>query len=813
MNMEGKQPKEKKTGNGSTPRVLPIVSGGAPHSPYIIRLSRENGHNPAAMRQALKRELGATDDDLVANFDEQVKEEALMRELKGLDILSLNADEFMEDERDEAPLYIIEDDIFISQEETPVLSLPVAGADAVAPEPAPVAARPTWFARVEEKPTRAPKRVSVSMVFAFVGLAALFILPMKLTGTLMLEAKKADTVMSVGKTGVEHLGAGLALLGASDFSGATSNLSGAARDFAEAKSTIESLPQTLKLAANMLPAQREMLKAANAFTDAGAVTAELLDVTAKAAQEIDNATTLTLTDKLELLSEITKPLAPRMALAAENVGKVSTEDLPASIAGQVATAQSVLPLLADGLSAFTEDADVLTAALGQGATAHYLVVFQNNAELRATGGFIGSYAEVDVRDGALTKVNVPGGGSYSRQGQLTAFVASPEPLTLLNSRWEFQDANWFPDFPTSARKLLWFHEKSGGPTMDGVVAVNATFLEDVLRVTGPLTLKDGTVIDAENVLFTLRQDIDARNADGTTASAPKVIIGDVMQAVMDKTATLDGKSFVALTQTLLQALSARDVQVYFTNDSLMARADKAGWTGRLAQEDADYLMIANSNLGGGKTDLVVGQKVDVATTIAEDGAVEHTVTLTKTHHGIKGAPGMTGLNNVDYVRFYVPKGSQIMGVEGAAIPAASAFEQSEIDLAEDADLAMLQQGRRKDPLTGTDIWEESGKTVFGTYMQTKPGETVELRVTYRSGYRVTGHEYAPLIARALKVVDRAEAVRYGLLVQAQSGVKTRDVAVRVVAPQSWTKMSSVGDDTFRGDHDAYYGIVFERPRQ
>ena len=88
----------------------------------------------------------------------------------------------------------------------------------------------------------------------------------------------------------------------------------------------------------------------------------------------------------------------------------------------------------------------LDSVFGDKQLKRYLIVFQNNNEIRPTGGFMGSFALVDIQKGKILNIDIPGGGTYDLKGQMKKEVEPPLPLQLSNNRWEFQDANWFPDF-------------------------------------------------------------------------------------------------------------------------------------------------------------------------------------------------------------------------------------------------------------------------------------------------------------------------------------------------------------------------------
>ena len=161
-----------------------------------------------------------------------------------------------------------------------------------------------------------------------------------------------------------------------------------------------------------------------------------------------------------------------------------------------------------------------------------LVVFQNNAELRATGGFMGSYAMIKMDKGEVILVDVPSGGTYDFQGTVRKAFASPSPLHLINPVWQFQDANWWPDWQASAEKVAWFYEEGDGATVDYVISVTPTVLENFLRVVGPIMIPDTNpeiLIDHNNVYSKLQ----SRPGDTDTKDSKK-IIGDSLSAVFLK---------------------------------------------------------------------------------------------------------------------------------------------------------------------------------------------------------------------------------------------------------------------------------------
>ena len=471
--------------------------------------------------------------------------------------------------------------------------------------------------------------------------------------------------------------------------------------------------------------------------------------------------------------------------------------------------------LVGSFQTFQDVSGLLKIMLGENAKRKYLIVFQNNNEIRPTGGFIGSFAEITIDRGEISSLTIPNGGSYDLQGALREYLTPPEPLRLVNYRWEFQDANWFPDFPTSAKKLIWFFEQSGGPTVDGVIAINATAVESLLRITGPIEMPDlETPIHADNFLFETQKIIELEHARG---KKPKQFLADFAPRLLERVWSSNPEELFSIANLLNDALSKKEAQIFLNNQQEEKQAIKFGWAGEIKSSDNDYLMVVNTNVGGGKTDLFIKENIDVDVSISDDGSVTNSVTITRTHEG--NAYDQFGkLNNVDFVRLYVPRGSELIDAQGFEIPPSSIFNQPEDYFTADDDLVYTTFASTTHPPSGTLTWEESGKTVFGNWVQTAPGETERTTFTYKLPWRINllGNKHN-IFARGKDLLGFHPRETYQLLLQKQSGANRRISNIRVHAPNNlnalWTSMNEENGAfnlEVTNKNDAWLGILFER---
>ncbi|MBI2636763.1 MAG: DUF4012 domain-containing protein, partial [Parcubacteria group bacterium] len=218
---------------------------------------------------------------------------------------------------------------------------------------------------------------------------------------------------------------------------ASLDLESAQASFASARSAIESLNLVMAVAVSVLPAGQDGLHAITAGDELAEAARYLADAVAPPHGAGGEAGGLALLSRIQ--ESLTASL-PHLALAAENISAIDPRNIPPEFSEKFRAARDLLPRVAGAVQDGSELFAILADVLGANGDRRYVVLFQNNNELRPAGGFIGSLAFVDVRGGKVTNIEVPGGGAYDFQGYLSEHVLAPKPLSLINARWELQDA-------------------------------------------------------------------------------------------------------------------------------------------------------------------------------------------------------------------------------------------------------------------------------------------------------------------------------------------------------------------------------------
>lgn len=373
---------------------------------------------------------------------------------------------------------------------------------------------------------------------------------------------------------------------------------------------------------------------------------------------------------------------------------------------------------------------VLPSILGIDSPKTYLVIFQNDKELRPTGGFITAYAIMKVTKGKVEPVS--SNDIYNLDSSYKATITAPNPIIkylkgpyIASAKLRLRDMNWSPDFEESMQLFREEVQKVGIKNIDGIVGVDTQLLVYLLDVIGPIGVSGygnfSTQIipecDCPQVIYELESFADvegpvvwSENEPGKIVYAPanydnrKKIIGPLMNSILANAMGQPKEKLPALFQAGFKSLEEKHVLLYMFDENLEKAVNDFHIGGKIESSCCDYLHINDANLGGRKSNLYTSQEVSQEIRIGKDGTVEKTLTITYKNP----APYDGWLNSVlpNWVRVYVPKGSELISSEG--------LEEKE------------------------QPYEELGKTVFAGFFKLRPQGVAKVVFTYKLPDKLTG---------------------------------------------------------------------------
>lgn len=376
--------------------------------------------------------------------------------------------------------------------------------------------------------------------------------------------------------------------------------------------------------------------------------------------------------------------------------------------------------------------EVAPSALGEPAPKTYLVIFQNDKEIRATGGFMTAYAFLKLDKGRISSSTSD--DIYRLDEKLLKVCLSkvcplvppeaivkylPEANGKPRTVWAMRDANLSPDLPTSMKEFERMYGLLGeGLPFDGIIMIDTHVVEKLINITGPIDVF-GTRYSADadtrcncpNVIFELE-----RYAQVIEKGEPdrKAILGTLMQQILARSIGVSTDKAPEFINAGVSLANSKHIMFYMHDEKVQQALSKLNWTGETKDTDGDYLYVNDVNFAGGKSNLYVEEEVILNIETKKGEKVKNKLTVNYKNP----QPYNTWLNGInrDYVRVYVPQGAKLLSSKGSDV-----------------------QVTTKDG--------ELKKTVFEAFIQVRPQNSRTLEFEYELPINLSGKEYPLLIQK------------------------------------------------------------------
>ncbi len=416
--------------------------------------------------------------------------------------------------------------------------------------------------------------------------------------------------------------------------------------------------------------------------------------------------------KIEGLVKVMPEIAPRLdeiaaefAVIRQELETVDPNRYPKSFRGQpirslLTEAKQMMTTVEESMPDIKELLTVLPEVMGDPARKTYLILFQNDKELRSTGGFLTAYALMTLEGGKI--VNVQSDDMY-KLDDLIAEKVPPTPVLAQYLKVEeffIRDSNLSPDFYENCQKFEWFLTKAAGfPRIDGIIGIDTYLVRDILEVLGPVDLAGyEEPFSSENVVYQLEL---YANLLGQYIVDRKDLLGVLMDAMMDKAFHAPRQQWKPLFETGLRLAAEKHILLYLHDQRAQVLVEKYNYAGRLEEFESDYLHVNDTNFAGAKANMYIQETVTQDYKVAKNGTVTKTVTIDLNNP--EPHDGWLNGTYYDWMRVYVPKGSKLLD--------SSAWREVRIS-------------------------EDLGKTVFETYTYCYPENSNSVSVTYELPFKV-----------------------------------------------------------------------------
>jgi hypothetical protein len=452
-------------------------------------------------------------------------------------------------------------------------------------------------------------------------------------------------------------------------------------------------------------------------------------------------------------------------LAALNLNNVQADGLLVPFRGKIEDVKGKLNQASDVLSKAVLVSRLLPAIAGYPKESTFLILFQNNDELRPTGGFLGTYGILQTENGDIARFDTH--DIYHMDMPMEANnllkIVPPAPIAkYLNRNWYMRDSNWSPDWPSSAKQIVWFYNKENAllpaknqindfnGDFDGVIGITPDLVSSLLDLTGPVTV-NSEQFNSGNftklLQYKVEQDLAAQNV---TSWQRKEIIGKILEEMKKKLFNLDYRQWPAALDKLNKAVAEKNILFFLKDEGQENLAKDLEAGGEIKAADGDYLMLVDSNMAALKTDAVMQKSLAYQIEQRVDGLYGKL----KVIYLNSGTKDWRTDDYKSYTRIYLPQGSELVSADGFVYEKAKTYD-------------------------------ELGKTVVAGFIIVRLGKSTEINLEYKL---------------PKNLADEFSAGSYDLYWQKQPGNRIKSVKVDVKALNEIKSYSPAEDAVLSGNN-------------
>ncbi len=445
---------------------------------------------------------------------------------------------------------------------------------------------------------------------------------------------------------------------------------------------------------------------------------------------------------LDKMAQKIDPIAEDLDQAGKSIAKINPNRYPKKI-GKTVLRENIVNLKDqfEGMTELFVNAKPLIKKLphilGSKEERVYLVLYQNDKERRATGGFLTFYALFKINKGKMTIYRSD--DIYSLDNEISNHPKAPTEILTYHkgvSQFYIRDSNLSPDFVESIKLFESLNQKSGAKVVyDGIIALDSKILVDMLTIFGDVEVngirfsaKIDKRCDCPEAIYTLFDLVD-RPVNYVKANR-KGIMGDLMYRLFYNALGFSpSKYWGTLIQTMFKNLDEKHILVYFKDAETQKSLEQLNFAGRIRDFKGDYLHINNVNFAGAKSNMFVSESIESKT----NGTEREVTIVFKNPYPASDCNLERGglcLNATlrNWIRFYVPEGSKLISLQGST--------------------------------KKVQTYDELGKTVFEGFLEIMPMGQGKIIVKYTLPSSVDTKNYSLLIQKQPGVMEQKLKVSF-----------------------------------------------------
>ncbi|MDD4382190.1 MAG: DUF4012 domain-containing protein [Candidatus Dojkabacteria bacterium] len=390
----------------------------------------------------------------------------------------------------------------------------------------------------------------------------------------------------------------------------------------------------------------------------------------------------------------------KISLANEIISNLNTSVFPKSLQDKILEIKDLTSTLQTASKDFKDVITFLPDLLGVDERKRYLILLQNESEIRSTGGWLTSYGILGIESGQVRELFVD--DIYNADGTLKIQGKKiTPPLSLKNalglSSWSFSLVNWYPDLTQTYISAEPFVKALGkGDDLDGIITIDISFIQKLLdKWEGIEVPGESEIITSENIynkIFKLHEEFVPGSTQKTTFLAN--LANEIIQKLLSKNIN----DLISLGSVFSESLDQKHLQASFKDRDAFNFFNSKSWACSLDSKYNDAPISIDWNWGGNKANMYLEKNYNLSIDITDENTMtfKYSISVENTSDSTTYPEG----NYINYQRIYMPSSAAILSVKG---------------------------------LTNNDydVYKESGFKVLGGWYNTNIGNTNTFEISYK----------------------------------------------------------------------------------
>ena len=307
--------------------------------------------------------------------------------------------------------------------------------------------------------------------------------------------------------------------------------------------------------------------------------------------------------------------------------------------------------------------DSFPQILGFEGKRKYLLLFQNNMELRPGGGFVGSYGLVDFDNGRMSEIKIH--DVYDADGKLKTHVEPPYALRRYGgvSHWFLRDSNFDVDFTNNAAASADLLKRATGEEVDGVIAIDTNFIKNILEVLGTIRVEDYKEdVNSANFYILTQKHSEDNFFPGSTQKKDflRSLLNSMNAAISEK----KDFSYLALSRQIEKSIKEKHLLFTFADPAIQKVFTVNNLSGAIVdnrkQSDntlADFFAVFDANIGANKGNYYLKRSIAQNVNVSDSGQLFGSTTIT--YENTSDKTSVFGGDYKNYLRFILPEGADL----------------------------------------------------------------------------------------------------------------------------------------------------------